>query len=149
MSQVIFGVVLFCTILAQSTFLPTINPLPVMPNVALVLVFLWASHHTVRESLFWVFVAGIVIDVLTIDPLGSHALAMVPLVLLTHPLRIRPWQFPVIAAMLLMSIVTAMYVGILMLFRDMTLNPVSIGTQAIEDAILVPVIYFLLRLVGR
>lgn len=148
MARLLFGLLLFATVFAQSTFLPRLNPFPVTPDLALVLLFLWAAHHSVRESLIWVFITGIVLDVIAIDPLGANGLALVVLVVLSHPMRIRPWEFNVTGAMLLVMLGTVIHGVILYALRGIPLSTVIV-VQAVIHALLIPVIHLGLRLIGR
>lgn len=148
MARLLFGLLLFAMVFAQSTLLPWLNPFPVTPNLVLVLLFLWAAHHSVREALAWVFITGIVLDVIAIDPLGANGLALVGVVLLSHPMRLRPWQFNVVSAMLLVLLATVMHGVILYVLRGIPISTV-IAVQAAIHALLVPLIYLGLRLIGR
>lgn len=149
MARLLFGLLLFATVFAQSTFIPRLNPLPVTPDLALILLFLWMSLHGVRESLLWVFIVGLVLDVLAVDPLAANGLALVPLVALAHPLRVRPWQFNATSVMLLVFLGTLVHGVILSVLRGMEPGVVVLGLQAILHVLIIPVIFFVLRLLGR
>ena len=149
MARLLFGLLLFATVIAQSTFLPRLNPLPVSPDLVLVLLLMWAAQHSVRESLFWVFFAGIILDVLAIDPLGAHGLAMVVLVILSHPLRIRAWQFNMTSVMLLVFLATIVHGGMLALVRGVSPDMVQVGLQAVLHLVVIPIIFLALRVLGR
>lgn len=148
MARLLFGLLLFVTVFAQSTFLPRLNPFPITPDLVLVLLFLWAAHHGVREALVWVFITGIMLDVIAIDPLGANGLALVGVVVLSHPMRIRPWQFNVISAMLLVMLATVVHGVVLYTLRGIPVSYV-IAVQAVMHALLVPLTYLALRLIGR
>lgn len=148
MARLLFGLLLFATVFAQSTIIPRLNPLPITPDLVLVMLFLWVGHHSIRESLIWIFVTGIVLDVMSIDPLGAHPLALVAVVALSHPIRIRPMLFNIISAMLLVFLATVIHGVILYLLRGIPLT-VDPGLQAVLNALLVPVFMLALRLFGR
>lgn len=148
MARLLFAFLLFVTVFAQSTFIPRLNPLPVTPDLVLIMLFLWAGFHSVRESLFWIFVTGIVLDVISIDPLGAHPLALVAIVALSHPIRIRPMLFNVISGMLLVFLATVIHGVILYIVRGIP-PTVELGLQAVLNALLVPVFMLALRLLGR
>jgi rod shape-determining protein MreD len=95
-----------------------------------------------------VFVVGIVMDVLAMDPLGIHALAMLPLVLLAYPLKARPWQFHVFSVMALVLLGSAMHGAILSILRGTGLT-LDIGIQAVMQTLLVPLIYLGYRMIPR
>ncbi|HWV23126.1 MAG TPA: rod shape-determining protein MreD [Thermomicrobiales bacterium] len=149
MARLAYGLLLFATVIAQATFLPRLNPLAVTPDLALVLLFLWAARHSVRESLMWIFVFGVILDVLALDPLGVHALALVPVVVLAHPLRISPWRFSATGVMLLIFLTSLFHGVILAILRGTSPDVMTIAIQTVLQVILIPVFFFLLRLVGR
>lgn len=123
--------------------------MPVTPDLVLILLFLWAARHSIRESLLWLFFTGIVLDVLALDPLGANGLALVVLVILSHPLRIRPWQFNATSVMLLVFMGSAMHGVVLALLRGTSPDIIHIGLQAGFNVVLVPLIFFALRVFGR
>lgn len=149
MARLLFGLLLFATVFAQSTFLPRLNPLPVTPDLVLILLFLWAARHSAREALLWVFFTGLVLDVLALDPLGANGLALVMLVVLSHPLRIRPWQFNATSVMLLVFMGSVIHGVVLALLRGISPDIIHIGLQAVLHVVLIPVIFLALRVFRR
>jgi rod shape-determining protein MreD len=148
MIRLVFGLFLAAIIFAQATFVPRMNPFPITPDVALVVMFFWMTRHSLRESLTWVFVVGLLMDVLAMDPLGVHALAMLPLAALAWPLKLRPWQFHVASAMLLVMLGSLVHAAVLSVFRDNGIT-LDIGIQAVLQTLLVPIIYFGHRIFTR
>ena len=102
-----------------------------------------------RESLLWVFVLGIVLDVLAIDPMGANGLALVPLVVLSHPLRIRPWQFNMTSVMLLVFLGTFIHGALLAILRGVTPGIIDLGLQAVMHVLIVPLTFLGMRMLGR
>lgn len=148
MIRLMFGLFLFALVVAQATFIPRMNPFSITPDLALVVLFFWMTRRSLRESLTWVFVVGMVMDVLAMDPLGIHALAMVPMVALAHPLRVRPWQmhlFSVLAFVLLGSLLSG---TVLSLFRGNGITT-AVAIQAIMQTLFVPFLYLGYRLFAR
>ena len=95
MARLIFGVVLFTMVFAQATILPEINPFVVSPDIVLLMLFAASMYMGLREGLLWLFVAGIITDVLAMDPLGANGIALLPAVLLVGPARQSPvWRRP-------------------------------------------------------
>jgi rod shape-determining protein MreD len=148
MTRLVFGLFMFALVFAQATFLPRMNPFSLTPDLALVMLFFWMIRHSLRESLTWVFVIGMVMDVLALDPLGIHALAMLPMVLVAYPLRVRPWQFQMFSAMALVLLGSMVHGALLTLLRG---NPIGleIGIQAVLQTLLVPIVYIGYRIVVR
>lgn len=148
MTRVVFGLFLFALVFAQATFIPRMNPFSLTPDLVLVVLFFWMIRHSLRESLTWVFVTGMVLDVLALDPLGVHALAMLPLVLAAYPLRIRPWQFHLFSAMALVLLGSMVHGTLLTLMRGNALA-LDVGIQAVLQTLVVPIVYIGHRIVTR
>jgi rod shape-determining protein MreD len=148
MARLIFGLCLFAAVFAQSTFIPRLNPLVISPDLVLVLLFMWAAYHSLRESLFWVFVTGITLDIVSIDPLGANGLALLIVVALAYPSRNRLFQSSIFIPILLVMVATVVHGLILYALRGV-MPTVFIGFQALMHALLVPVIYGVVRVVNR
>ncbi len=148
MTRLLFALVLFPVVFAQATFLPRLNPYPVTPDLALVILFFWMTRRSLRESLAWVFVVGVVIDVLAMDPLGLHALAMLPLAALALPMKTRPWQFHIFSAMALVLLGSIVHGTVLSVLRGHGIT-LDIGIQAVLQTLLVPFVYVFFRIVAR
>jgi rod shape-determining protein MreD len=70
-----FAVLLLLTALVQATFFPALDLLGIVPDLALVLLLIWSATRGVSEGLVWAFGLGLWMDLLAMDPLGSHSLA--------------------------------------------------------------------------
>jgi rod shape-determining protein MreD len=84
-------------VVIQATIWPT---LPVRPNVALVLVLLWTIARGPREGLFWAFGVGFFTDLVTVAPFGTHALALLPVVVAAAATRAPPLRLGLLLTML-------------------------------------------------
>lgn len=91
MSRVLLFVLFLFLALAQYALLPRYAPLGLVPDILFVALFYRFLRCSLQEALVWIFVFGMVLDVLALDRLGAHALAMVPLAVAAQPLRVRPW----------------------------------------------------------
>jgi len=152
MARILFGLLVVVSALVQATILPRVNPFPVSPDVVLVLLFLWAIRHGVRESLLWIFFSGLFLDVLTLDSFGTNGLALVAIVLLAGPARHRLFQSRIVTPIVLVVIVTIIHGVVLTLLRGMPIGiPVAVDTmwQAVGNAVLVPLVYLVTRAVER
>lgn len=152
MARILFGLLVVVSALVQATILPRVNPFPVSPDVVLVLLFLWAIRHGVREALLWLFFSGLFLDVLTLDPFGTNGLALVVIVLLAGPARHRLFQSRIVAPIVLVVIVTIVHGVVLALLRGMPIGiPVAVDTmqQAVGNAVLVPLVYLMMRALER
>jgi rod shape-determining protein MreD len=78
--RLLFALALVAAVSLQAAILPRIALLQVHPNLLLVLILLWTHARGPRESALWAFGAGLLLDLLTLAPLGSHALALLGVV---------------------------------------------------------------------
>ena len=76
MSRVLFGALLLLTALLQATFFPATGLLSIVPDFALVFLLIRSATHGVSEGLIWAAGLGFWIDLLSMDPLGTHVLAL-------------------------------------------------------------------------
>jgi rod shape-determining protein MreD len=77
-TRLLFAVLLIIIATAQSTVFSLTNLFGIAPNFVLVLILILSSRYGVREGVVWAFGAGLVLDLLALDPLGSNGLAMIP-----------------------------------------------------------------------
>lgn len=146
MARILFGLLVAVAALVQATVLPRVNPISVLPDLVLVLLFLWAIRHGVRESLLWIFFAGLFLDVLSLDPFGTNGLALVVIVLLAGPARHRLFHSRIVVPILLVIVVTIVHGVVLTLLRGSPMSPPILGQvaqQAALNALLLPVIHLL------
>lgn len=76
-TRLFFALLLIFIAIAQSTVLSPASVLGIAPNLVLVLVLLLSSRYGMREGIIWAFSAGILLDLLALDLLGSNAIAMI------------------------------------------------------------------------
>ena len=80
MARFVFGVLIATVALFQSAFFPAVGLLEITPDFVLVFLLIWSSSHGVLEGMLWAFGVGIWLDLVTLTPLGTHALALLPVV---------------------------------------------------------------------
>lgn len=148
MARLILGFVLFATVFAQATIIPAINPLDVSPNLVLVLLFVVTFHAGVREGLSWLFVAGILIDVIAMDPLGANGLALLPAVLLVEPARLPVFRANLLIPIVLVAIATLLHGIIISMVRGV-MPDLVIALQAAMHAVILPILWLLFRWLER
>ena len=102
-----FAFVLTVAALAQATFFPALHVLSIGPDLTLVLILLWSAERGALEGLLWAFPAGILLDMLAMDPLGFNALALLPAALIGGLGRRRIVHSGVLQPMLLVIAATA------------------------------------------
>jgi rod shape-determining protein MreD len=144
MARLLFGVVLFTMVFAQATIVPVINPFVVSPDFVLLLLFAASMYTGVREGLSWLFVAGIVTDVLAMDPLGANGLALLPAVLLVGPARRPIFRANILIPIALMLVATVLHALVLCAVRGV-MPDLTIGLQVLQHAIIFPFLYLALR----
>lgn len=76
MGRALFALLLLTAALFQATLLQAIDGVEVVPNIALVLLLVWSANHRIEEGLIWAFALGLWFDLLTLDPLGIHAIPL-------------------------------------------------------------------------
>lgn len=103
MSRLLLFVVLFAFALLQFSVFPKVAPFGAAPNVLFLILFFRFTRCGVQEALIWTFTFGFILDVLAMDRLGMHALAMIPMVIAVQPLRQRPWLVNPISVMVLIA----------------------------------------------
>lgn len=90
-ARIVVAVLIVVLALTQGPVIQALVPLDVTPNLVFVFVFLWSGYHGVREGFVWAFAAGLLLDLLLFAPLGSHAFALMIVVLAIEP--VRRWVF--------------------------------------------------------
>lgn len=157
MMRPIFAVLLIVATILQAILLPSWQLIAVTPGIVLVLLLGWSAHRGLGEALLWVFIAGLLLDIIGLDRLGSNALAFLPVVLLGNLSRGRFFNSALVFPMLLAIAATFLYVGTLLLMRGLLGeggDPVqALGRitllQALLNALLVPPVYGLLGWLQR
>lgn len=156
MARILFGGVLLVVALAQATVVPANNPIALQPNVALVLILVWSALRGLPEGLTWAFALGILLDVLAVDPLGTNALALLPVVLLAGATRRRFFQSTLIFPMALAVVATVLHAVGLLLLRGGATEAISLSTllrfillQAVLNTIFVPPLYLVAAAMNR
>lgn len=144
MARLLFGLVLFTMVFAQATIVPAVNPFTVSPDIVLVLLFTASMYMGMREGLSWLFVAGILTDVLAMDALGSNGLALLPAVLLVGPARRPVFRANILIPIGLLLVASVAHALILCLFRGI-MPDITIVLQTLMHAILFPFLYLALR----
>ncbi len=149
MARLLFGLLIVFTALVQATVMPRLNPLPVAPDFVLVFLFVWSGSRSLRESLFWVFFTGILLDILAIDPLGTNALALIGVPLLAGLARQRVLQANILIPMALIGITTVIHGLLLGLLRGDLPSLWAILLQSLMHMLLIPAIYLVMRIAHR
>ena len=105
--RLFFAAILVVIAFVQATLLPALWPLEVQPNFVLILLIVWTAINGIPAGVVLAAVVGVVLDVLSLDPLGMNGLALLSAVLIAGLARQRvlrstlllPIVLTVIAAM--------------------------------------------------
>jgi len=165
MPRIVFAILLILMALIQNTVLPMGRILGITPDLVLVTLLLWSATREPGEGLAWAFGIGIFLDLLTLAPLGSTALSLLPVALIGWLSRGRFFQsgllFPLLmtlAATVAHSLASIILTWLLVILR---LNPAGSGTidplaalqlatlGALLNAIVAPLLYLVVQLVNR
>jgi rod shape-determining protein MreD len=149
MTRPVFGILLVLAALLQAALLPRWQILAVTPGLVLVLILGWSAYRGLPETLAWVLVAGLLLDILGLDPLGTNAMALLPVALLGGLARGRFFHSALVFPMVLAMVATFAYVAVLLTLRgflgeggDMSQ---ALGTmtllQALLNAVMVPFVF--------
>lgn len=98
----------FLTVL-QSAVLPHLTLAGIVPQLAIVIVLVWAQLRGTYEGLLWAFIAGLFLDLFSSGPMGATALSlMIAIVLIGRAQRILP-ENPFLLPVLLSGLGFAIY----------------------------------------
>ncbi len=156
-TRAVFALLLVLAAVAQATLLPVIVPVAVVPNLVLVLVLVRTARRGVVDGLLWIVLAGLVLDTLALDPLGTNGLALVPVVLVGG-LGQRRWfitgpAFPMLLA-ISATFASALTLVAVRAFAGEGMAPLVAvlritALQSLLNALLVPPLYGLLGWLAR
>jgi len=149
MARTTFGALLVFAAFAQAAILPEVLPIEIVPGPVLVMIFLWSAKRGLQEAAFWAFGAGILLDLLALDPLGANGLALLGAVILGTASRRRFFQsalvVPIVLAMAASLLYGLMLLGLRNAIDGVALQPTGairvLVPQALLNGILVPVLY--------
>jgi rod shape-determining protein MreD len=104
--RLLFALLLVGTATVQVTLLPRLNPLEVGPDLVLGLVLVSSSLGGVAVGMIWAALAGFTLDLLTLEPLGSHGLALLLVAIIGGLARRRLFRSDLVVPMGLVVLAT-------------------------------------------
>lgn len=150
MARLLFALLLATVLLTQATLLPSLELLGVLPDLTLVLLLVWCAMRGTAEGLLWVFGAGLLLDVLALDPLGTNGLALLIVAVLAGPSRRRFFHSGLVFPLVLTMIATVIHAVVLLLLRSDAAAGLPIASafrlivlQALLNAVVVPALYLI------
>jgi rod shape-determining protein MreD len=156
MARILFALLLFSAAMIQAVTLPSLHVLGVLPDLVLVLILVWSALRGTAEGLIWAFAVGILLDVLSLDPLGTNGLALLVVVLMAGPARRRLLHSGMVFPMLLVVFATMLHAFVLLMLRSDASAGIPVSAvirisflQGLLNAVLVPPIYVILSGMNR
>lgn len=156
MSRLFFAFLLIVIAGAQSTVFPSAGLLGIAPNLVLVLVLLLSSRYGAREGVVWAFGAGVMLDLIALDPLGSNALALIPVATIGALARRPLLQSGLLFSMLMVLIATITHFAVASIIDAMIgdgygfLVSIRLGLiTAFLNTLTVPPLYAVVGLLDR
>ncbi|HYI16640.1 MAG TPA: rod shape-determining protein MreD [Thermomicrobiales bacterium] len=156
LGRLLFAVLLMVTALLQATFFPATGLIGIVPDFALVFLLIRSATHGVSEGLVWAAGLGFWIDLLTMDPLGTHVLALIPVALIGGVTGGKLFRSGAILPILTVLAATLTYSLVLVILSAMGGDPVGgLGAfrlaivTSLLNALLVPLSYGVLLVFDR
>ena len=75
MARLIFAILVLAATVVQALIFPDVLTIRILPNLVLVLLLSWSALRGLGEAALWAFAAGILFDAMSLDPMGTNALA--------------------------------------------------------------------------
>ncbi len=154
--RVIFAALLALVVMTQATLLPMAGAIGVKPNLVLVLLLLWGAVREPREGLLWAFAAGLLLDLLILAPLGTNALALLPVVVVGWLSRSRSFQSGLLFPLLMTLVASLAHALLLLVLGPLLGSGVSplgalrLGVLgALLNMLMVPPLYVLIQVLDR
>lgn len=156
MIRLLLAILLVFVAIAQSTVFTFTSWFGIAPNLVLVVVLLISTRYGVREGLAWAFGAGFMLDLLALDPLGSNALALLPVALIGAVAQRPMLQSGLLLTMLMVLLATVAHFSVASLVDTLAGGGYSFGVSirlglvtAFLNTLVVPPFYGLVMLLDR
>lgn len=154
--RILFAILLLLTALLQATFFPATGFLGIVPDFALVFLLIRSATHGVTEGLVWAAALGFWVDLLAMDPLGTHVLALLVVALIGGATRGKLFRSGAILPIVTVLGATLAYSLILVILSALAGDTVA-GVSAVRlaimtsllNALLVPLAYGVLLVFDR
>lgn len=114
MSYLVIFALFFLASLLQSLALPTPALVQAQPNLVLILVTVWGVTRGASQGVVWALVGGLLLGLVSVVPLGSIALALLPAGLLTYLGQLRLVADERLVALGVALLGTLLYGGVLL-----------------------------------
>jgi rod shape-determining protein MreD len=156
MIRLLFAALLIFAAIAQSTLFAFSSWFGIAPNLVLVFVLVLSTRYGVREGIIWAFGAGLMLDLLALDPLGSNGLSLLP-VAAVGAIAQRPMlQSGLLLTMLMVLLATIAHFSVASIIDTLTGTGYSFMVSlrmglvtAFLNSLVVPPLYGLVILLDR
>jgi rod shape-determining protein MreD len=156
MIRLLFAALLIFAAIAQSTLFTFSSWFGIAPNLVLVFVLVLSTRYGVREGIIWAFGAGLMLDLLALDPLGSNGLSLLP-VAAVGAIAQRPMlQSGLLLTMLMVLLATIAHFSVASIIDTLTGTGYSFMVSlrmglvtAFLNSLVVPPLYGLVILLDR
>jgi rod shape-determining protein MreD len=132
MPRLVLAVLMTTAAFLQVAVLPRLAMLLVRPNLVLILVVLWTAHRGGREGAMWAFGAGVLLDALTLAPLGSHALALLAVVPIGVACRRSRFSLGLLLPMVGVLVGSLVYDAVLLVLQGETLAGLGLALTRVS-----------------
>jgi rod shape-determining protein MreD len=154
--RLFFAILLVFIAVAQSTLASLTQMFGIAPNLVLVTVLVLSTRFGVREGIIWAFGAGIVLDLLALDPLGSNGLALMPVAIIGGLAQRPLLQSGLLLTMLMVLVATVTHFAVTSIIDMFTgggysfFVSIQLGlVTALLNTLVVPLFYGLMVLFDR
>jgi rod shape-determining protein MreD len=134
----------------QASFLWQFRVLGLTPQILVLVVIAWTLRQGWQEGLIWAFMAGIFLDLFSIAPMGTTALALMGTTAVIAVIQQNLPANQVIVPLFLAALATAVYLTLNLLLLTLLGHPVSwqitgvIARFALLHALLILPVYWLI-----
>lgn len=156
MDRFLFSMALMLVTLVQATFMPATAFLNIVPDFALVLLLIWSASRGIEEGMLWAFGLGLWLDVLTLDPLGTHVLPLLAVAIIGGLTRGRLFRSGLVLPAIAVIGATLSYRVIEMLMKMFSGRGVEVSGElrlallaALLNVLLVPLVYGFVLVMDR
>jgi rod shape-determining protein MreD len=148
---------LIVLVLLQASVVPQISASGVRPDLVLIAVTAWSLLRGAEEGMLWALIAGVAMDIVSGAPFGMSTL---PLLLVSFGAGLSQrgiFRFDLVIPILIIPVATLIYRAAMLAWLKAFgwpvtwgegLRPIILPTIVI-NTLMMPVVYWLLRLVSR
>lgn len=107
MQNFFIAIIIFLSVLVQTSLLPNFFPAGSVPDLALILIMIWTAKSDFNSILKWAIIAGIFMDLISFWPVGINIFSFVAVAFAVNSLSKRflvvqsTWRFFILAIMII------------------------------------------------